>query len=299
MKINPYILMPIAFIQIVFGILISLATTYTQSQLFGTIATGIIITGMIPVASYLIIAFHLVRPSIVSLFAAIVACSVLLVTYFSMGFIYVIYHNPLAWESFLFLTSWILLLLGTILIRFSQKHVDEEHYATNKDELQYTVGLKERLMKQLLSATVALIIGLGIGWFAGYTYPVVKANHEFRNKTGLSEEDVHLILNKCKEINETVIDSDEKVALNSLAALMRLSFGDQDRAKTVLCRPIQRFYTKYGPANDTTKKQTPSQHDLLVKIEYFTSHNEAFRRAMSLTNEDKISPTSDLLNTEH
>jgi ATP/maltotriose-dependent transcriptional regulator MalT len=147
-------------------------------------------------------------------------------------------------------------------------------------------------MKTILAAILSLIVGVGIGWYAGYTHAIAKANRGFLSKTGFSEESVRQFLNECKIINETIIDSDESAALNSLAVLLWLSNGDQDRAKTALLRPIRRFYVKYGSANDTSKTITPSQHELLIRIEKFASHDEAFRRAISSTNEDTTGPTT-------
>jgi hypothetical protein len=117
------------------------------------------------------------------------------------------------------------------------------------------------------------------------------AKRDFMSQAGLSDKDLKPFLSQCKMIQKAIIDSDETAALNSLATLQWLSKGDQDHAKSTLLGPIRRFYAEYGPVSDKTKKRTDYQLKILRMIDAFASRDDAFRQAISLTNEDTKSLT--------
>jgi 4-hydroxyphenylpyruvate dioxygenase-like putative hemolysin len=106
-------------------------------------------------------------------------------------------------------------------------------------------------MRHFITSLVCLAVGIGIGWYFGYTRPSLQAMHitqELEKETGMS----------IAEMTKAVPDSlaaiqrdDESVATVSLRGIEILDRGDIPAAKKYLAYWIGSYYRVYHTRGDT------------------------------------------------
>lgn len=106
-------------------------------------------------------------------------------------------------------------------------------------------------MKNIITPIVCLALGIGIGWYFGYTRPSLRAIHltqDLQRETGVSVE----------EMAKAVPDSlaaikrdDESVATVALRGIEILDRGDTAATKKYLAYWIGSYYRVYHANGDT------------------------------------------------
>jgi hypothetical protein len=106
-------------------------------------------------------------------------------------------------------------------------------------------------MRHFITSVVCLAVGIGIGWYFGYTRPSLQAMHitqELEKETGMS----------IAEMTKAVPDSlaaiqrdDESAASVSLRGIEILDRGDIPAAKKYLAHWVGSYYRVYHTRGDT------------------------------------------------
>jgi len=136
-------------------------------------------------------------------------------------------------------------------------------------------------MKSKRYATLAVLIAIGLGWYAGYSMAVAKANRAFRHMSGFSKGQWQALVQDVKALKEDQENANQGATLYALDALLQFSNGDDAKAKEILLRPMREFYREYGPTTNGSKMTTHRQRELLIRIERFASLNEPFRQSLT------------------
>jgi hypothetical protein len=103
--------------------------------------------------------------------------------------------------------------------------------------------------KLIAAILVSVIIGLALGWYFGYTRPVVKANRDARRYLDSMEHD------------------DRMAAVLSLAAIYRLEQQRGAQAEELLARQLASYYAIYGPPGNPKKHISEDRMKTLRAIE--------------------------------
>jgi hypothetical protein len=108
-------------------------------------------------------------------------------------------------------------------------------------------------MKTLIVLLAGLLVGVGVGWYVGYTRPIAKANRDAHQEMLATESD------------------DWEAALFAVKAVPLIESGDTQKAVGWLVKPIgsyYRVYTLHAGTNDERLK-------LRAMIEQLASTNSA------------------------
>ncbi|PYK99310.1 MAG: hypothetical protein DME19_09185 [Verrucomicrobia bacterium] len=106
-------------------------------------------------------------------------------------------------------------------------------------------------MKRLISSLVCLAVGIGIGWYFGYTRPALRMQHLYQDvqkTTGLSDAEM---VKQLPESLAVIKREDESVAMVALRAIEILDRGDAQAAKKHLAYWVGSYYRVYHANGDT------------------------------------------------
>jgi hypothetical protein len=106
-----------------------------------------------------------------------------------------------------------------------------------------------RSARLIAAIVVALIVGLALGWYAGYTRPVAKANRDARRYLGLMEYD------------------EQMTAALALDTICRLEQEHSQQAKELLAQQLATYYVIYGPPDNPKKRISDDRMKMLRRIE--------------------------------
>jgi hypothetical protein len=106
-------------------------------------------------------------------------------------------------------------------------------------------------MKSIIILLVGLLVGVGVGWYVGYTRPIAKANR-----------DAH------QELLAMTAD-DTMAAIIAMRAIPLVESGDTQKAVQWLSKPIGTYYRVYGLHAGTNDERLT----LRAKIEQLASTN--------------------------
>ena len=106
-------------------------------------------------------------------------------------------------------------------------------------------------MKLVIALSLGLFIGLGVGWYAGYTRPLTKANRDARRYMEALEMD------------------DSMAAVFAVRAIPIVESGDTKKAVQCLAKPIGNYYRLYAAKAGTNDMRL----SLRAKIEQLASSN--------------------------
>ena len=119
-------------------------------------------------------------------------------------------------------------------------------------------------MKHIITSIVCLAVGIGVGWYFGYTRPSLQAIHltqELQKETGMSIQDMKkAVPNSLAAIQR----EDESVATVALRGIEILDRGDTAAAKKHLAYWIGSYYRVYHANGDT---------NLIARIEQAATTN--------------------------
>ena len=108
-------------------------------------------------------------------------------------------------------------------------------------------------MKIIIISLISLLVGVGIGWYFGYTRPIAKANRDARQEMLATESD------------------DWEAALFAVKAIPLIESGDTQKAVRWLVSPIGSYYRVYGPLAGTNEDRLK----MLTMIKQLASTNSA------------------------
>jgi hypothetical protein len=107
-------------------------------------------------------------------------------------------------------------------------------------------------MKRTIPFVVGVMLGVGIGWYFGYTRPVAKHQRELlkeyryvRDNFHMTDEEMADAGRKMPQYFEDMKRQDEMTAVVALGALKLLEKDDLKAAKEVLARHVGSYYRLY------------------------------------------------------
>jgi len=107
-------------------------------------------------------------------------------------------------------------------------------------------------MKRAIPLVACVLLGIGIGWYFGYTRPVVRHQRELLKEYRDVRDDLHMtdkemadVGGKLPQVVEDMKRQDELAAVVALGALKLLEKDDVKGAKEALARPIGTYYRLY------------------------------------------------------
>lgn len=108
-------------------------------------------------------------------------------------------------------------------------------------------------VKTIIILLVGLLVGVGFGWYFGYTRPLAKADRDARKEMLKTEND------------------DWEAALFAVKAIPLVESGDKQGAVEWLAKPIGSYYRVYGPHAGTNEERLK----MLAMIEQLAGTNPA------------------------
>ena len=107
-------------------------------------------------------------------------------------------------------------------------------------------------MKHIITSIVCLAVGIGVGWYFGYTRPTAKNQRELLAEYQYERDHFHLTDAEMAEAGpkipqyfEDMKRQDEAAARYSLGAYKILEQGDVERAKSRLLLAVGSYYRVY------------------------------------------------------
>jgi hypothetical protein len=135
-------------------------------------------------------------------------------------------------------------------------------------------------MKRTIPFVVCVMLGVGIGWYFGYTRPVAKHQRqllkeyrEVRDNFHMTDEEMADAGRKMPQYFEDMKRQDEMAAAVALGALKLLEKDDVNGAKEVLARHVGSYYRLYHAKGGDAK--------MLSAIEEAAQQNPAISAEIS------------------
>ena len=119
-------------------------------------------------------------------------------------------------------------------------------------------------MKRFILSLVCLAVGIGIGWYFGYSRPALRMKHlyeDVQKTTGLSDAEM---VKQVPDSLAAIKREDESVAMVALRGIEILDRGDTAAAKKHLAYWVGSYYRVYHANGDT---------NLIARIERAASTN--------------------------
>jgi thioredoxin-like negative regulator of GroEL len=133
-------------------------------------------------------------------------------------------------------------------------------------------------MKRILAFLVCVLIGVGIGWFLGYTRPVAKNQRELLKQYQYTRDKFHMTDAKMADFGEHLPEyfaamqrQDEFAAAVALLAFKRLEAGDTNQAERALATTISAYYRGHRLDGNT---------NLLARIVSYAATNSTMSNAI-------------------
>ena len=140
-------------------------------------------------------------------------------------------------------------------------------------------------MKRWIVSIVSLLVGVLVGWYAGYTRPLVKAEREFCKTVNMTPDEIRAFMEESRRAVQSVEEDAQSEALLSLSILLQLESGNIEAGKDRAVETISRYYRQYGPPDMTNTNQSDRQRLLLQKIEQAAERSNRLREAITTTAE--------------
>ena len=119
-------------------------------------------------------------------------------------------------------------------------------------------------MKRIIPSLVCLLVGMGVGWYFGYSRPALRMQHlyeDIQKTTGISDSDM---VKQVPESLAAIRREDESVAIVALRGIEILGRGDTQAAKKHLAYWVGSYYRVYHTNGDT---------NLIARIEQAATTN--------------------------
>jgi hypothetical protein len=133
-------------------------------------------------------------------------------------------------------------------------------------------------MKRIIPILVGILLGLGFGWYFGYTRPVaqnqrklLKEYQTVRDAFHATDEEMADFGGRLPEFWDMAKRQDEMAAVIALAALVKLEQGDIEKAKWRLQTEISTYYRGHRHDGDS---------NVLLHITRFAATNAALSNAI-------------------
>lgn len=125
-------------------------------------------------------------------------------------------------------------------------------------------------MKRIIPLLISLSIGIGVGWYFGYTRPASEHQREILKQYQWVRDNLHMTDAemaeagaKMPEFFEDMKRQDEQAAVFALGAFKILEKGDTECAKTHLLKAVGSYYRVYhdkgGDTNFMAKIEESAQ----------------------------------------
>jgi hypothetical protein len=113
-------------------------------------------------------------------------------------------------------------------------------------------------MKRIISFLVCILLGIGIGWYFGYTRPAAKNQRELlkqyhlvRDGLGLTDADWAEMAKELPHMREDMQRSDEYAAAIALAAFKNLEADNTEEARWKLAMVVGIYYRSHSRDGNT------------------------------------------------
>jgi hypothetical protein len=133
-------------------------------------------------------------------------------------------------------------------------------------------------MKRIISFLVYILLGIGIGWYFGYTRPAAKNQRELLKQYQHVRDNFHMTDAEMTEFGkhyaeyfEAMKRQDEYAAAVALVAYKRLGAGNVERAKWELATTVSTYYRGHRLDGNT---------NLLTRITSYAATNSAMSNAI-------------------
>jgi hypothetical protein len=133
-------------------------------------------------------------------------------------------------------------------------------------------------MNRLILLTVSLALGIGIGWYFGYTRPSVKNQRELlrqyhyvRDNFRMTDADMAAFADHRQEYFDAIKRTDEFAAALSLASLRRLDYGNINGTRNMLELTISAYYRGHRQDGDS---------NLIFHIDAYAATNASLSNAI-------------------
>jgi hypothetical protein len=123
------------------------------------------------------------------------------------------------------------------------------------------------MMRKLVPILAALILGIPLGWFLGYSISLVKTEREFCRKANMTPDELRALIQKNREVVSSIDEDNSSTAILSLYTLLKLQAGDTTAVKDRTIVRLVQYYRSYGPPDESNRKQSDRQRTLLKEIE--------------------------------
>ncbi len=122
-----------------------------------------------------------------------------------------------------------------------------------------------------------LALGLGAGWYWGYTRPQSYYARNFKKITGMSDQEIAEAARNAKSATADMALQESYVAATDLGVLQKLEAGQTDAAKQFLAKRVAGYYRVYS------KLQRPSsdREALLARIEKAGEQSPVLKAALA------------------
>ena len=113
-------------------------------------------------------------------------------------------------------------------------------------------------MRRIIIPLSCLLVGIGLGWFFGYTRPAAKNQRDLLRQYQYVKDNFHMTDAEMADFGEhqqeyfaAIKRQDEMAAVIALAALVKLDQGDIEKAKWRLQTEISTYYRGHNRDGDT------------------------------------------------
>lgn len=113
-------------------------------------------------------------------------------------------------------------------------------------------------MRHIIISLVCLLVGIGLGWFFGYTRPVARNQRELLHQYQVVRDNFHMTDAEMadfgahqQEYFAAMKRQDEIAAVIALAALVKIDQGDIEKAKWRLQTEISTYYRGHNYDGDS------------------------------------------------
>ena len=134
-------------------------------------------------------------------------------------------------------------------------------------------------MKRIIAILGCVLLGVGIGWYLGYTRPALRNQkkllawyQDFRDTVQLTDAEVADFALHHAEYFEAMKRQDETAVVVALSALMKLEQGDIEKARSRLETAVSDYYRVHHKDGNT---------NVLHRIVAFAATNAALSNAIS------------------